>query len=80
MKTCGGMASRISDLSTGERRMVNFTFHPLYLQEKSLWYPMIGGWVGSKAHLDAVGNRKVLPQSRIGYIPQPSIPYLTIPT
>lgn len=39
--------------------MVNLTLHLLDPQETSLWYRVIGGWVGSKAHLDAVGKRKV---------------------
>jgi hypothetical protein len=48
--------------------MVSFTLQLLHPQETSTWYPVIGGWVGSKAHLDAVGKRKVFPLSGIEHI------------
>jgi hypothetical protein len=32
---------------------------PLYPQGKSRWYPLVGGWVGPRAVLDAVVKRKI---------------------
>jgi hypothetical protein len=40
--------------------MVSFTSRPLYPLGKSPWYPLIGGWVGPRAVLDAVVKGKIL--------------------
>jgi hypothetical protein len=47
------------DLSTRWRRVVSFTSRPLYPQGKNNWYPMIRGWMGPRAVLDAVVKRKI---------------------
>jgi len=39
--------------------VISFTPQPLYPQEKNPWYPLIGGWVGPRAVLDAVVKRKI---------------------
>jgi hypothetical protein len=39
--------------------VVSFTPRLFYSQGKNLWYPLIGGWMGPRAVLDAVVERKI---------------------
>jgi hypothetical protein len=55
----GGLAPRILDLGTRWRLVVSFTRRPLYPRERPLDTYCIGGWVGSRAVLDAVVGRKI---------------------
>jgi hypothetical protein len=66
--------STILDLGTSWRWVVSFTPRPLYTRGKCTQYPWIGAWVGPRAGLDAVEQRKIS-------WPRPSSPYpVTIPT
>jgi hypothetical protein len=41
-------------------RVANFTFQPLYPQEKKNLYPfVIGGWVGATADLEVLEQREI---------------------
>jgi hypothetical protein len=54
----GGIAPCILDLST-RWSMVSFTPWPLYPREIASGAHWIGGWMGSRASLDAVVRRKL---------------------
>jgi hypothetical protein len=54
----GGIAATILNLGT-RRRVVSFTTGPLFHQGKISGTHWIGGWMGPRAGLDAVGNRKI---------------------
>jgi hypothetical protein len=56
----GGIAPRIPDLGTRLRSVVRFTLRPRNVPDTH-W---IGGWVGSRAGLDAVVKRKILSPCR----------------
>jgi hypothetical protein len=63
MKTYGGSGCidpRFLDLSTSWRRVVSFTFRPLYPQERAPSTHWIGGWVGPRAGLDDMEKGKFL--------------------
>jgi hypothetical protein len=55
----GGIAPCILDLGTRWRWVVSFTARPLYPPEKETLVPMMRGWVGPRAGLDAVVRRKI---------------------
>jgi hypothetical protein len=55
----GDIAQWILDLGTRWKWMVGITPRPLFFQEKSPGIHWIGGWVGSRAGLDAVVKRKI---------------------
>jgi hypothetical protein len=69
----GGIAPRIFDLGTRWRWVVSFTLRLLYPQVKSPW---IGGWVGSRAGLDAVVKTKI-PSACRDSNPWPSNPSIS---
>jgi hypothetical protein len=59
MKTYGGsvcMDPRILDLCNSWRRVVSFTTRPLYPGERAPDTHWIGGWMGPRTGLDAVGG------------------------
>jgi hypothetical protein len=53
----GDTDPRILNLGTRWRWVVSFTLRPLYLQEEASCTHWIGGWVGTRAGLDAVTRR-----------------------
>jgi hypothetical protein len=55
----GGIAPHILHLGTRLRWVVSFTPQPLYPQGRVPGTHWIGGWVGSRANLDAVVSRKI---------------------
>jgi hypothetical protein len=59
-------SSTILDLSTRCRGVVSFMPRPLYPGEKAPSTHFIGGWVGPRAGLDAVGGEKNLTIITIG--------------
>jgi hypothetical protein len=60
----GDIAPHILDLGTKWRWVVSFTPPPLYPQGKGPGTHWIGGWVGSRAVLNAVVKRKIPSQYR----------------
>jgi hypothetical protein len=54
----GGIAPRILDFGTRRRWVVSSTARPLYPWGRALGTHWIGGWVGTRAVLDAVEKRK----------------------
>jgi hypothetical protein len=54
-------SSTILDLGNRCRLVVSFTLRPLYSQGKAPNINWIGGWVGPKAGLEAVKERKLSP-------------------
>jgi hypothetical protein len=56
----GGIAPRVLDLGTKWRWAVSFTHLSLYPRERAPGTHWIGGWVGPRAGLDKVVERKIL--------------------
>jgi len=56
----GYITSRILSFDTTWAWVVRFTPRPFYLQENATDIHWTGGWVGPRADLDAVANRKIL--------------------
>jgi len=54
----GGIALPILNLGTRWRSVVSFTSQALYPRGKSPSTHCMGGWVGPRARLDAVAERK----------------------
>jgi len=54
----GGIASGILNLDTRGKWVVSFTPQPLYPQGRVPGTHCAGGWVGTRAGLDAAGKRK----------------------
>jgi hypothetical protein len=55
----GGIEPRILDLGTRLRWVVSFTSRPLYPWDRAPGTHWIGGWVVTRAGLDAVVKRKI---------------------
>jgi hypothetical protein len=51
-------SSKIIDLGTRWKGVVDFTLRPLYPEGNCPGTHYVGGWVESRAGLDAVGKRK----------------------
>jgi hypothetical protein len=66
MKTYGEWrySSSILDLGTRWRCVVSFNIRARYSRCKSVCTRCIGGWVGTRADLDAVQKRKIFAPAR----------------
>ena len=58
---CGGIASIILGLVTGQKCVNTFTLRPLNLGERNIGTQIVGVWVGLRVGLNASEKRKLLP-------------------
>jgi len=54
-----GTSPSILNLGTGWRWVTSLMPRPLYLQRKSPWYQLIGGWMGPRDSMKILDKRKI---------------------